>query len=237
MKLISQSYTDRGSRPGVNQDAVVEINNSELSVFCVADGMGGHQNGEKASGAIAEYISRWHDDEIRNRAHHTFPETIDSFETAISEANSYIYKEYNNGSICGSTIVAMIVMEDLFALFSAGDSRIYRKHGFSMHRMTTDDVWENDPDHIKGLTKEQVKLSPNHGVLTKAVGTDEHLVMSSSTGRIKKGDVFFLCCDGVYKSISEKQLRRSITKPEQIIKAVKNSGAKDNYSFITIKVM
>ncbi|MBR5361289.1 MAG: hypothetical protein IK123_10405, partial [Lachnospiraceae bacterium] len=60
MKVRSENYTDIGLKASVNQDSIIDIADERLSVFCVADGMGGHLHGELASKAITDKIGEWH---------------------------------------------------------------------------------------------------------------------------------------------------------------------------------
>ena len=236
MDILSSSYTDKGSRPGINQDAVVELKGTTVSVFCVADGMGGHEHGELASKAIADNVASWHASVNTGQSEKDFTGIMDSFEKMMSDVNGYIYSNYNREGICGSTVAALIMSEDMYAVFSAGDSRVYRKRGFTFSRITSDDVWQNDRTAIKGMKKDQILSHPCYGKLTKSVGTDAAITLSRTTGRLKKGDIFFICCDGVYKNIDDKHLRKMINRPDAIIDAVNNTGAKDNFSFVSIKI-
>ncbi len=234
MVINSQHYTDTGLRASINQDSILNLTGDILSVFCVADGMGGHKHGELASKAIVDRIERWYSDISAEKVNRKFNDLIDNFELAIEEANKQIHDDYNKDGICGSTVVALIIYRDKYAIFSAGDSRIYRKRGFKFTQITSDDVWQNT--QAADLDSSDVLSNPKYGKLTKSVGVNESVTLNRITGQVKKRDSFFLCCDGVYKCVPPKLLKRIYSKPEELKKAVIKAGAPDNYSFINVQI-
>ena len=234
MHFHTESYTDKGLMAEINQDALLIAEGNRVSVLCIADGMGGHEHGEIASRMIVDGISEWHKTAEKSKNEESFMDLLDDFENKLTSINRILYLDYNKKSICGSTLVALLIYEHTFAIFSAGDSRIYRKHGFSFSQLTTDDVWQNQPMVKREFDSSQIKSNLNYGKLTKAVGVSDYISLSRVTGTIRKGDIFFLCCDGVYKYIEEKKLRKYVTKPELLKKSILSSGAPDNYSFISV---
>ena len=147
--LIYSSYTDPGSRPGNNQDSVIALSDDAFSVFCVADGMGGHTSGDLASNEIIRSIRQWNNS-IHSESQINSHIIFDSFEKTIEEVNLLIHEKYNQRGICGSTVVALICCGDRFCVISVGDSRCYRKSGKKMTQITRDDVWNDiSPDGKK----------------------------------------------------------------------------------------
>lgn len=234
MVIHSQHYTDIGLLASVNQDSILDIPGDILSVFCVADGMGGHEHGELASQAITDRISKWYCDISSEKTNRRFTDLIDNFESALEEANKQIYTGYNRDGICGSTVVALLIYRDKYAVFSAGDSRVYHKRGLKFTQITSDDVWQNT--QITDWEADDLQSDPKYGKLTKSVGVSESVTFSRITGQVKKNDDFFLCCDGVYKCVQAKTLKRFYSKTEDLKKAIVIAGAPDNYSFINVQV-
>ncbi|MBR4162052.1 MAG: serine/threonine-protein phosphatase [Solobacterium sp.] len=228
MKLLSANYTDRGSRDGINQDSVLALTEGDLAIFCVADGMGGHMHGELASREIIGGIRLWQR-ENKDKEYDKASELFDEIEEILTEANKVIFEKYNSKGPCGSTVVCLVIFKDRYAVFSAGDSRLYKKKKIHMYQITRDDA------------------APN-GKLTKAVGVSDSLKFNRITGKLGKKDEFFLCSDGVYKELTPKTIKKLPGKVfftgsnkgiEKLIsyiqKEVTRKGAGDNHSAIFVK--
>ena len=226
MKLLTANYTDRGSRDGINQDSVLSIITDELAIFCVADGMGGHMHGELASREIVGMLRLWQR-ENKDKEYEKTSELFDEVEEVLTAANKEIFEKYNSEGPCGSTVVCLVICGDRYAVFSAGDSRLYKKKKIHMYQITRDDAASNG---------------------TKAVGVSESLKFNRSTGKLKKNDEFFLCTDGVYKELASSTIKklpgkvffaRRNKKLERLMdfiqKEVSRKGARDNHSAIFVK--
>lgn len=234
--LQVEKHTDKGLISNINQDAIYSEYHDNIGIFCVADGMGGHVSGELASAEIVESIDSWCKRMLFDDEKVDFSQMMNDFEQALISANQSIFQKYNIGEICGSTIVALIIYKDKFAIFSAGDSRVYLKHKLRFSQITVDDVWQNKPEIAMKMTDEEMEKNENFGKLTKAVGIKENIIFNRVTGNIQKGDIFFLCCDGVYKYISEKKLKHLFRNSVKLCNEINRVGAPDNYSFITVQM-
>ena len=107
-----------------------------------------------------------------------------------------------------------------------------------------DDVWENQLDVKEKYTKKEIMNHKNYGKLLQAVGIREAFSMTSKTDMLKKGDLFLLCSDGLYKVCKEKDIRRILKNisEDNILDSVKSlitkcylEGARDNISIIIVK--
>lgn len=230
-----EHYTDKGFISQINQDAMFCNTSDYMAVFCVADGMGGHMHGEQASNAIIEAIGNWYKDNAYENGSIEFNLLLYSLESILSNVNSKIYDEMNSDGLCGSTAVVLIILKDKYAVYSAGDSRVYLKRKFSFSQLTVDDVWQNKPEIHNHMNSKDIVNSENYGKLTKAVGIKKHIVFNRITGEVRKGDIFFLCCDGVYKCIADRKLRRFFTNSKKVCDEVRKAGAPDNFSFIIVR--
>ena len=237
--IIYASYTDPGSRPGTNQDSVLAIRRDDFALFCVADGLGGHSKGEVASGELVKRL-KLYADSVPEPYKGSPAELFDGFERTVEEANDFIYEEYNQNSICGTTVVAIIIYKSKFCVISVGDSRGYRNDGDEMIQITRDDVWENQAGAFDNAAL--------NGKLLKAVGTGESLICNRFAGDVKKGDQFFICSDGIYKVVGDEYIKnlpamfRQINDDQeaqevlrQIHALVDEKGAPDNNTGIIVK--
>ena len=139
----------------------------------------------------------------------------------------------------GSTLVLLLLYQGFALLASSGDSRIYRARGlFSWKQMTVDDIYENYRDPNEPYDPSLA------GKLTAAIGIRKEPVFTLRTERLKAGDRYFLCSDGVYRFHDPNALRRLVSNrrqdPEKIVaeiaREVERQGAGDNYTMIQVRV-
>lgn len=231
-----------------NQDAFLQYISTSISIFCVADGMGGHENGKRASTAIVNGIREWIGEFYIDKYSDGFLAILDDFEKRLADVNRQIFRFYNNGQTCGSTFVALILFEGYYAVFSLGDSRVYRKRGRKFSQMVKDDTWQNSDQVPAGFSPEDIRRHSNYDKLMRALGTQESFVPHRLTNKLKTGDVFLLCSDGIYKYCDEKilikacrrRIRESNVSMEERVQSLRANviarGAPDNLTAVLVSV-
>lgn len=246
-RLSIASLTDTGCVRTINEDSIYCEEGDGISVFCVADGMGGYENGEKASGIIVETVKSWVRDFYPEKYENNFLAVSDDFEECLQKANQIIFQCYNRSRICGSTLVAMLIFQEKYAVFWLGDSRLYRKRSFRFEQLTRDDTWQNSPMLRREFSEEEIKHDKRYGKIVQAIGIQERVVPHRLTDKLKNGDYFLLCSDGVYRTC-DNQLLKEICRDRIInrypfsekIKQVKirayEQGAPDNFSLILVRI-
>ena len=245
MKIQYCGFTDQGNKRNKNQDSIIMCANDNTGLFVVADGMGGHSMGEKASGTIIEHLQNWWNYFQNDTRQKHFSQLVKEIQTCLEQANQYIYETYNVDGVCGSTVVALFVQNNQYALFTCGDSRLYMYYKWKLQQISMDDVWENQPNIINQYTQEQKKNHPDYGKLATAVGTSPCLQLRVSSGILTGKEKFLLCSDGLYRMCSEQDMKKALFayKDEKsgvhglkrMQSAVYANGAKDNCSVIMIK--
>lgn len=246
MKVKVSSFCDIGKARARNQDSILVYRDEvcDFALFAVADGMGGHQNGEKASRAITTKLKTWLSQTDISEFSKNAPALLKALRDQIVEINNYIWETWNQQQVCGSTCALLFVLGSAYGVFSVGDSRIYLSRGMRCVPITKDDVWENQKQVMEQYRKEELVRHPDYGKLVHAVGSEKHLAYSMKAEALQPGDVFALCSDGVYKMCGSSYLKRKIcscrwrnpeTVKEDIIRKVFHSGAKDNVSLILVK--
>ena len=238
--------TDRGLCHNVNQDAVAAFAREGLGLFVLSDGMGGHSRGELASRSIvAEFEIYWQ--KLSEQTYMPDFQTLSNhIRQVIANVNSSIYAQYNQGQVCGATVIVLLIKGDCYAFFSVGDSHIYRYGGRRCSLLTVDDGWDMLPSTLNRYSQAEIAASKSHGKLTQAVGTKEEVNIHAGTDRMNSRQTFLLCSDGLYKFCDEKQIKkglRSIRSEGGIQRAmdflmgkVFENGAGDNVSAILVKV-
>lgn len=246
MDIVYSGICDIGLKRKVNQDSLLmaESRGQGMYLFAVADGMGGHSDGELASKAFTDGLRAWADAFQAEHYNKNFRNMMTSLQNKIEEVNKKIYMEYNQSQVCGTTCVVLLLYQGTYGVISAGDSRIYLRRGWSTVSLMMDDVWENQRDVQRALTAKQIQNHPNYGKLVNAIGTDREVSLSVRTDTLKKGDAFLLCSDGLYKYCPEKYFKRVLrgTVRENVKENVRNlvektheQGAGDNVSVILVK--
>lgn len=222
--LDTPAYTSRSrTHPGqreVNQDAFLELPDRKL--WAVADGMGGHECGERASQLVVELLSEL----PRSRYSETLlGRVIKSLTTANEELQSISLKELK-GQVTGSTFVGL-VMDDWNAyVVWVGDSRIYRLREGCFEQLTSDHV----------LTTAQGRTA-----LSRAVGGTHQLEIDTRRVSVSPGDQYLLCSDGLYRAVSEQEMTEILQggsldeKADQLMALALQREAQDNITLVIVE--
>ncbi len=236
MEIFVCKYTDKGGRKN-NEDCVGISDN----VYVVADGLGGHSCGEKASAMAVNYILENYSGltDIANDVMHGI----------ISDVNRHIWDAKQNNRRYGnmaSTVVAAFASGDLLNYLNVGDSRFYlfregriilQSRDHSMTQMSVD---------LGEIRRSQMRFHEDRNRLTKVLGLDETLRIGErfEPFPVETGDAFLMCTDGFWEYIDErhmqKLLRRSET-PQQwmdaMIRAISRSVRENNDNLSAVCAM
>lgn len=235
MEIDYSAICDMGKIRKENQDSVYAHTGEGWGIFVVADGMGGHAEGARASKTVTNMFKEWTKDDGLKLAECTTSHIFSEVRKIIEKANDRILNGSDEGELCGSTAVVLIITNENYVLLSVGDSRCYELKEkiwrYSLYRMTQDEI-VNEP-------------GSEYGKLTNAVGIRTPLRCNIISGSLRKKHIFFMCSDGVYKFCDEEELvsiiRRNKKKnlgviSREIKDLIYQHGAKDNLSAIVISV-
>ena len=218
----SAGATDVGRVRRINQDAFIE--RTEIGVWAVADGMGGHEHGEIASRMICDALAALVPGE-------TLRATVDAITQQLGRINEYLYRTMASGTIpgqTGSTVVAFATRGTRSAVLWAGDSRLYRLRGDELTQLTRDHVAETN-----GAADERNAIS-------RAVGGDATLEVDVANHSVHPGDRFLLCSDGLNHEIADDVIAQKLREPDLmqcvqgLIAAALRAGGTDNVSVIVV---
>lgn len=228
----SYGLTDTGLKRDRNEDAIFFSDRHAL--YLVADGMGGHDQGEVASSlAVKSIVDHF---EKTNSASFVLSQ-------AIEEANLAIYScppsEYRSGESplhMGTTIVACYARNGKVSLAHVGDSRAYRLRQMGLERLTRDHSLVQDEGGPK------IGGSRFKNVITRAVGLHPEVIIDSREEKVQEGDLILLCSDGLTRMVDDGEIKNIIgtsssleTKCQILIAAANHKGGKDNISAILIQ--
>lgn len=240
MKVYSK--TDIGLVRHSNQDAVSTVVLEDGSVFAVVcDGMGGANAGNIASETASKTIS----DYVKSSYNFNM-DSIDiekMLKNAIVSANMEIYDmslKDNELKGMGTTVVSAFVKNSQAVIAHVGDSRAYIA-GNELKQVTKDHSVVQSLIESGKLTPEAAKVHPRKNVITRALGTEENVVVDTNEFSLDNTDVLLLCTDGLSGYVRESEILKVLKKetensPERLIELAKKSGGGDNITVVTIEV-
>ena len=233
--MTAHGVTHPGPRAS-NEDAfLIDMSGG---VFVVADGMGGHNAGEVASGLAVESIRTFVADEDHP--------TADALEEAVRAANRHILDTAARRPECagmGTTVAVALLTPTGAILSSVGDSRIYRMRQGRLTQLTQDDSWiAKLQSEGVALTQSEIERHPMRHVLTDVVGTRADLAPHAEEHPFDPGDMLLLCSDGLHGVVNDQAiaalLGRSGSVEEiagELVEKALDSGSTDNITAVVVR--
>lgn len=231
-RIKTASLTHSGLVRTANEDSMLV--REEVNVWLVADGMGGHANGQWASNTVVEAVQAavFSGD---------FDQDIASLTGAIQAANQRIFATAQaQGTRMGSTAAALYTCGDRFACVWAGDSRVYLLREGMLYRMTRDHTQVQEMVDRGLLTADEAAHHPMSHVLSRAVGVQERLQLEAVSDVAQPRDVFLLCSDGLSGVVSEAEIAERLstfggsTACNRLLELVLSRGAPDNVTMVAV---
>ncbi|MEP6953660.1 MAG: Stp1/IreP family PP2C-type Ser/Thr phosphatase [Solirubrobacteraceae bacterium] len=226
--------TDTGRQRKGNEDAYF----ARSPLFVVADGMGGAQAGEVASGTAVEVFQ----DGLPDGS-----EPVESrLRSLVLEANARINALAQSDEALagmGTTVTAAYVGEDELAIAHVGDSRMYRLRGGSLERLTDDHTLVEELVRQGKLTPEEADHHPQRSIITRALGPEPGVEPDSFTWPGRDGDVYLICSDGLTGMVGESQVAEILTEAgslpaagRALVDAANAAGGRDNITVVLFRL-
>lgn len=251
MKVITtkaHGKTDVGRVRATNQDSF--LINADLSLFIVADGMGGHAGGEIASQLCVEFVESSLND--HNRLHkslisgeHPNSQILQTLVQAVNGASARIY-EYSleDPSLRGmGTTATLVKVIGQFAYFAhVGDSRLYLLRQGFIYQLTLDHSWLDENLRAGVLTPEQaIEHEDKKNVITRSVGYQEQEDVDTGCIKLEPKDLLLLCSDGLHNKVSDQELAQlfgefKLKAVEKLIDLSNERGGVDNITAVMIEI-
>jgi len=251
-KLRGVAATDTGRVREHNEDAIAW--DPEIGLFVLADGMGGYNAGEVASGIAVKTIMN-----LVREAYATQELTAADKDTglsrpgiilrdAIARANKIIHQTSKSQEKCegmGTTVVAGLFYDDRIIVAHVGDSRMYRLRGDRFEQITLDHSLLQELVDRGFYTPEEAQRVTNKNYVTRALGVEPTVEVEIREHPVQRGDCLVLCSDGLSDMVEDEDIHLTIstfganldTVVKQLVQLANDNGGRDNISVMLAEVL
>jgi PPM family protein phosphatase len=246
-KLTFVGQTDTGRVREHNEDTIAS--DVDVGLLVLADGMGGYNAGEVASGIavktitnlVREGLAREDLGALDKATGLTRPSIV--LRDAITRANKIIYQTARSQAECegmGTTVVAALFYDNRISIAHVGDSRLYRQRGSQISQVTMDHSLLQELVDRGFYSPEEAQRAANKNYVTRALGVEPQVEVEVQEHPVDKGDIFILCSDGLSDMVEDEDIRLTIstfganldTVAKQLIQLANENGGRDNVSVV-----
>lgn len=239
------AQTDSGRTRENNEDAVAFDDATHLGVL--ADGMGGYNAGEIASGMATAFIKS----ELAKWLSEAGPQANSSqvrraIEICVENANRSIFnasKANPQYSGMGTTLVVGVFQGAKLMLGHIGDSRCYRLRGNEFLQITRDHSLLQEQIDAGLLTPAQAAASPNKNLVTRALGVEDAVLLELAEHQVEGGDIYLMCSDGLSDMMEDAAIAGILQNgsslsqmAEELVCAANENGGRDNITVLLTQV-
>jgi PPM family protein phosphatase len=243
--LHSGAATDVGRVRSVNEDSYL----ASAPVFVVADGMGGHQGGDVASGIVVEEFARLAlDGYDTTRGAAVVTACLEECQRRIQEYAEQHRATGDHQWYAGTTVVAALLCEDeegpKWLLANLGDSRIYKLHDDRLDQVTVDHSVVQELLDAGSIDEQQARVHPERHVITRALGGPTFREPDYFVLPLGSAERVVLCSDGVSGMIDDEQLATILRETAdcrdaaaRVVAAAVAAGGEDNATAVVVDVV
>jgi PPM family protein phosphatase len=259
IRLKLAARTDAGAVRPNNEDTYYsgEFSTSDgvvATLLLVADGMGGAQAGEVASGLARETVKQALAETIAQRDLLDDNDWQEALRHAATLANQKVYAHAEADSArsgMGTTLTIAAISGQRMHIAHVGDTRAYlinpggvNTSGATWSQLTSDHTLVARLVDIGQLTPEQARVHPNRNILYRSLGTDPTVEVDTLSHALAVGDIVLLCSDGLDSYVEDEELARIVIEEreparacERLVELAKGRGGRDNITALIVKVM
>ena len=249
--LEMESATHTGMVRSHNEDSVgVE---AEIGLAVLADGMGGYNAGEVASGIATSLIATETKEALSGLDAHEIDKesgllvASKLLHDVVTNANASIFESANSQpqySGMGTTLVAAMFFDNRVAVAHIGDSRCYRLRENKLESITRDHSLLQEQIDSGLLTKEAARRSMNKNLVTRALGIEPTVEPEIHVHAVQTGDIYLLCSDGLNDMVEDEDIELTVSSlsanlplvASQLLQMANDAGGRDNVSVVLIQV-
>lgn len=245
------SCTDSGMVRSHNEDSIASDEGKGLVVL--ADGMGGYNAGEVASGMattvlvteIQQLLEQQKPFQLDEQTGQPFAQRL--LREQIAKANTSIYQAAQSQpqyAGMGTTLVVALFYDNRTTVAHIGDSRLYRLRGNEFRQITKDHSLLQEQIDSGMITPQQAKLSQNKNLVTRALGIDPVVEAEIHEYETLPDDIYLLCSDGLCDMVSDEDIGMALQTlganlrlcAQQLVQMANDNGGRDNVSVILVRV-
>lgn len=243
MKILSWGRTDVGQKRDHNEDAFLVTTSPTL--VAVADGMGGHLGGARASKMAVEMLQQELSQVSLCAPSPTegdpYPASVIAVREAARAAGRAIYDAAQADETLrgmGTTLTAIVFVEGWGILAHVGDSRAYLFRDGKLQQLSEDHSWVQEQHRAGWLTFDEVRTSKFRHVITRSVGYERDVKVDAVPFPVQMGDCFLLCTDGLSTFVNEAEIEAILASqffedvPDVLIALANSKGGDDNVSVV-----
>jgi protein phosphatase len=235
IELSWHGVTHTGYRRAANEDSYL----ADVPLFAVADGMGGHSHGDRASDAVVRRLQAAVDGEFIS------PEAIiDALHLATWDIHQLDDADHGIGTTVTGVALSRADGHPVLTTFNVGDSRVYRFSGNELHQVTVDHSMVQEMVDSGQLTADQAENHPDANVITRAVGFSVEPEVDLRVMAIEAGMRLLVCSDGLTKEVPLERLRLHMAArlsaretANALVDAALAQGGRDNITVIVVDVV
>lgn len=217
----------------LNEDRFIA--RADLGLWAVADGMGGHDAGDRASAGVVEALGSIG---IAVSA----ADLLARFEDRIIAVNAELRAAARDHrvEVIGSTVAAVLAHGAHFACVWSGDSRVYRLRTGSLEQISRDHTEVQDLVDKGLLAADEARTWPRRNVITRAIGAADEADLECRQGTLMSGDVFVICSDGLTGHVEDREIARMAAHLgpqgacDELVALTLQRGATDNVTVVVV---
>ncbi len=250
--LEISSCTDPGMVRSHNEDSIAADAANGLVVL--ADGMGGYNAGEVASGMATTVIVT----ELQQILSGSKPYQLDAgtnqevgarlVREQVLKANTSIYQAAQSQpqyAGMGTTLVVCLFYDNRVLVAHLGDSRLYLMRDAKLRQVTRDHSLLQEQIDAGLITPEQAKNAQHKNLVTKALGIDPTVEPEIHEYPTEPGDIYLLCSDGLCDMVDDEDIAMTLEAlganlnlaAQQLVQMANDNGGRDNVSVILVRVL
>jgi serine/threonine protein phosphatase PrpC len=250
-KIDLAEITDTGRVREHNEDAIGSL--PDIGLMVLADGMGGYNAGEVASGIAVQIVTELAAvGATREERHGVDPHSGMMRQSivlrdAIYRANKIIYQTAQSQTHCegmGTTIVACMFYDNKVSIAHVGDSRAYRLRGGELEQVTLDHSLLQELVDRGFYSAEEAQRSTNRNYVTRALGVEPTVEVEVHEYEVLPGDIYLLCSDGLCDMVEDDDIHLTISTfnasldvvGQQLVDLANDHGGRDNVSVMLAQV-
>lgn len=235
--------TDPGRVRSNNEDAVVC--DASIGLCALADGLGGLDAGEVASGMVTAAILSGMSPGLRDRPRPSWQAVETALQACVSRVNRSLRVEAARRPGCrgmASTLVVGVFLDARLILGHIGDSRCYRWRRGVLSQLTRDHSYVQEQVDAGRMTSEQAAASGRRHLVTRALGAAPEARLELQAHDVESGDLYLLCSDGLTDMVSDAEIARLLAPSARLeqqamalVDAANAGGGHDNISVALVR--